>query len=40
VDEIEGLLAESGFVEIRSAERSIGRSRFAFTEARCPASAA
>jgi SAM-dependent methyltransferase len=39
VDEIEALLAESGFVEIRSAERSIGRSRFVFTEARRPASA-
>lgn len=39
VDEVETLLAESGFVEIRSAERSIGRSRLALTEARCPASA-
>lgn len=39
VDEIEGLLAESGFVETRSAERSIGRSRLTFTEARRPASA-
>ncbi len=39
VDEIEGLLAESGFVEIRSAERAIGRSRVVFTEARRPASA-
>jgi SAM-dependent methyltransferase len=39
VEEIEALLADSGFVEIRSAERSIGRSRLAFTEARRPASA-
>jgi SAM-dependent methyltransferase len=39
VEEIEGLLGESGFAEIRSAERSIGRSRYAFTEARCTASA-
>lgn len=38
VDEIEALLAESGFVEIRSVARSIGRSRFVFTEARRPAS--
>jgi len=37
VEEIEGLLGESGFVEILSAERSIGRSRYVFTEARCPA---
>jgi hypothetical protein len=35
-DEIEGLLAESGFVEIGSAERAIGRSRFAYTHARSP----
>jgi SAM-dependent methyltransferase len=35
-DELEGLLAESGFVEIRSAERAIGRSRFACTHARRP----
>jgi ubiquinone/menaquinone biosynthesis C-methylase UbiE len=40
VEEIEGLLGESGFVEIRSTERSIGKSRYAFTEARCPAAAA
>jgi hypothetical protein len=40
VEEIEGLLGESGFVEIRSTERSIGKSRYAFTEARCPAPAA
>jgi SAM-dependent methyltransferase len=40
VEEIEGLLGESGFVEIRSAERSIGKSRYAFTEARYPAPAA
>jgi SAM-dependent methyltransferase len=38
VDEVEGLLAESGFVAIRSAERSIVKSRYAFTEARRPAS--
>jgi SAM-dependent methyltransferase len=38
-DEIEGLLADSGFVEIRSIERSIGRFRLAFTEARRPVSA-
>lgn len=37
--EVEGLLAESGFVEIRSAVRAIGWSRFALTEARRPASA-
>jgi hypothetical protein len=36
VEEIEGLLGESGFAEIRSAERPIGKSRYAFTEARCP----
>ncbi len=34
VDEIEGLLAESGFVEIRSTERS--KSRLAFSEAGSP----
>jgi len=39
IDEIEKLLAESGFVEIRSLEHSIGRSRFAYTEAHRPASA-
>jgi SAM-dependent methyltransferase len=39
VEEIERLLGESGFVEIRSAERSIGRSRYTYTEARCPAPA-
>jgi len=33
-DEIERLLAESGFVEIRTALRSIGGSCFAFTQAR------
>jgi SAM-dependent methyltransferase len=32
VDEIEALLAESGFVGIRSTERWIGRARFAFTQ--------
>lgn len=36
VDEIEKLLAELDFVEIRSVERSLGRSRFACTEARRP----
>jgi ubiquinone/menaquinone biosynthesis C-methylase UbiE len=36
VDEIEGLLAESGFVEIRSSERAVGGSRFACTRARRP----
>ena len=40
VEEIEGLLGESGFVETRSAECSIAKSRYAFTEARCPAPAA
>jgi ubiquinone/menaquinone biosynthesis C-methylase UbiE len=35
VEAIEGLLRASGFVEIRSSERSIGRSRYAYTEARC-----
>jgi SAM-dependent methyltransferase len=39
VEEIEELLGESGFAEIRSAERSIGRSRFSFSEARYPAPA-
>jgi ubiquinone/menaquinone biosynthesis C-methylase UbiE len=39
VAEIEGLLAQSGFVDLHSAERSIGRSRFVFTKARCPMSA-
>lgn len=36
VDEIEALLAESGFGEIRSAERTLGSSRFVFTQARRP----
>jgi SAM-dependent methyltransferase len=36
VDEIEGLLAESDFVEIGSAERAIGTSRFAYTHAHSP----
>jgi SAM-dependent methyltransferase len=36
VDEIEGLLAESGFVGIHSAEHVVGRSRFSFTRARSP----
>lgn len=38
VDEIETLLAEAGFAGIRSIERSIGRSRFAFTRACAPES--
>jgi SAM-dependent methyltransferase len=38
VDEIEGLLAEAGFVEIRSVERSSGRFPFVCSEARRPAS--
>lgn len=37
VDEVEALLAEAGFGEVRSDERSLGRSRFALTQARCPA---
>jgi SAM-dependent methyltransferase len=37
VDDIEGLLRESGFVEVRTAERSIGKSRYAYTGARRPA---
>jgi len=36
VDEIEGLLRDTGFVKIRSAEHSIGNSRYVFTEARRP----
>ena len=36
VDEIEKLLAESGFVEIHSAERSIGKARYAYSQARRP----
>ena len=38
VEEIEALLAEAGFVEIRTAERTIGSARHAYTEARRPAS--
>jgi ubiquinone/menaquinone biosynthesis C-methylase UbiE len=34
VDQVEALLAEGGFGEICSDERSIGRSRFALTQAR------
>ena len=37
VEETEGLLAQAGFVAIRSSEHSIGKSRFICTEARCPA---
>jgi SAM-dependent methyltransferase len=37
VDEMEGLLAEAGFTAIRSTAHSIGESRFACTEGRCPA---
>jgi SAM-dependent methyltransferase len=39
VEEIERLFEESGFAEIRSAERSIGKARYAYTQARCPAPA-
>jgi len=39
VEEVEELLRESGFVEVRTAERSIGSARFAYTEGRCPVSA-
>ncbi|MEB2346121.1 MAG: class I SAM-dependent methyltransferase [Deltaproteobacteria bacterium] len=39
VDETERLLADSGFVEIRSAEHAIGRARFVCTHARRPAPA-
>ena len=37
VDAIEALLAESGFVEVRTARHSIGKSCFAFTQARSAA---
>jgi SAM-dependent methyltransferase len=36
VEEIEKLLTESGFVEIHSSERSSGKVRFTYTEARRP----
>jgi arsenite methyltransferase len=36
VEEIEKLLTESGFVEIHSIERSSGKVRFTYTEARRP----
>jgi ubiquinone/menaquinone biosynthesis C-methylase UbiE len=36
-DEMEALLAEAGFGEIHSKERSLGRSRFALTQAHRPA---
>jgi SAM-dependent methyltransferase len=36
IEEVEGLLAESGFAEIRSSERSVGRALHAYTEARRP----
>jgi len=36
IDEVEALLAESGFDAIHSDEHTLGRSRFAFSEARCP----
>jgi ubiquinone/menaquinone biosynthesis C-methylase UbiE len=39
VDEVGALLAEAGFGEIHSDERTLGRSRFAFTQARCPGAA-
>lgn len=35
-DEIEGLLGESGFIEIRSVERRIGGAPYVYTGARCP----
>jgi len=38
VEEIEALLAEAGFVEIRTTERTIGSARHVYTEARRPAS--
>ena len=37
MDQIEALLAESGFVEVRTARHSIGKSCFAFTQARSAA---
>jgi SAM-dependent methyltransferase len=37
IDQIEGLLSETGFVEIRSVKRSIGRTEYAYTEAIRPA---
>jgi SAM-dependent methyltransferase len=37
VEEIEGLLAESGFVEIHSMERSMGKARYVYTASRRPA---
>jgi SAM-dependent methyltransferase len=36
VDEVEGFLAEAGFVELDSDERTLGRSLLAFTQARRP----
>jgi SAM-dependent methyltransferase len=39
VDEIEALLAESGFVEIRTVERPIGKAEAFFTGARRPVAA-
>jgi ubiquinone/menaquinone biosynthesis C-methylase UbiE len=36
VNEVGGLLAEAGFAEIHSDERTLGRSRLAFTQARRP----
>jgi SAM-dependent methyltransferase len=38
VDETERILAQAGFVSVRSTAHSIGRSPFVCTEARCPAS--
>jgi SAM-dependent methyltransferase len=38
VEGIEGLLAESAFVDIRTTERSIGKARYAYTEGRRAAS--
>ena len=36
VEETERLLAQAGFLEVRSTDHPIGKSRFACTEARCP----
>lgn len=39
IDQVEALLAEAGFEAIHSDERSLGRSRFAFSQARWPGAA-
>jgi hypothetical protein len=36
VEETEGILAQAGFAAIRSTAHSIGESRLACSEARCP----